>query len=662
MTTPLPRFFLALMAAVATLNAAETPDAALTGLLRYESGGDVQPLRHYEALVRQAVDDPSARQRAEADFIRVLTASESTFEAKRFACLQLAVIGSEASVPALASLLKKEDTAGLAAAALAQIPAPAASGALRQALNSAPALAKPAIAHALGVRGDTRAVAQLNRLALSEDPPAAEAAITALGQVATPGAQKTLAALRTSAPAALRRAVAAASLNLADTLARRGQRKAAAAIYQEYLAPDQPADLRRSAFGGLLRLDRDGGQKRALEALAGEDAALKAPAIAVLPELKAAGATKAFAAVLPQLEPGDQVLLLQALAARGDAPARRAAQEQLGSSHPAVRLAAIAALGQMGDASSVAVLARAVMAAPDAAELRAIETALAGLAGGDAVDQTLAVQLRNRMAGPKWPYLGALVRRANPASLSVFLAETASTDPTIAKLAFQGLSRVAGANDLPAVLQALGGLRVESVLEDAQASVGQVLRRADTPAQASAAVRAALQSATVAEARARFLPLLAFCADAAGLEQVVAAARSSDPTLRDVGLRTLADWPDPAAWEPLRALYLEAPSETERVLALRGLVHLLGELNARPDAPLVARYRELLAGAKGDTDRKLILGALAGCAHPDALALAVGQLDQAGVRAEVVQAVRKIAEAIKEQHPQAAEEALRKIQ
>lgn len=653
--------FLVLALAPGYLNAAEAPSPELAGLMRYQSGGDVQPLRHYEALVRRAVEDPAARQQAQADFIRVLT-GDSTFEAKRFACLHLAVIGDEACVPALAGLLNHEETAGIAAAALAQIPAPAAGDALRKALDSAPAAAKPAIAHALGVRGDTRAVARLNRLAGGADRAAAEAAITALGQIGTPAAQKTLAALRRSAPPELHRAVAAASLNLAGKLAAKGSRKAAAAIYQEYLAAGQPADLRRGAFGGLMRLDRDGGQKRALEALTGADAALKAVAIAAVPELKGAGASRAFAAVLPGLAPGEQVLLLQALAARGDAPARKAAQDQLGSTHPEVRLAAIAALGQMGDASTVPVLARAVAAAPSPAELRAVETALAGLKGGEAVDRALTAQLRTRSDGPQWPFLGALVRRANPASLPVFLTETASDDTTMAKLAFQGLSRVAGPQDLPAVLKALGGLRAEAVLEDAQAAVGQILRRAVSPAQASAAVREALRSAPTPAGRARFLPLLAFCPDAAGLEQVVAAARASDPSLRDVGLRTLADWPDPAAWEPLRSLYLAAPSETERVLALRGLAHLLGELNTRPDATLISRYRELLGSAKGDTDRKLILGALAGCNHPDALALALQQLDHAGARAEAVLAVRKIAEAIKAQHPQAAEEALRKIQ
>lgn len=643
------------------LIAAETSSSELAGLMRYQSGEDVQPLRHYEALVRRAVEDPAARQQAEADFIRVLT-GDSTFEAKRFACLQLAVMGGEASVPALANLLKSGDTAGIAAAALAQIPAPAAGDALRKALGSAPAAAHPAIAHALGVRRDTRAVAQLNRLALGEDRAAAEAAIIALGQIGTPGAQKTLAALRASGPPELRRPVAAASLDLAGQLAAKGNRKAATAIYQEYLDAGQPADLRRGAFGGLLRLDRDGGQKRALEALAGNDAALKAPAIAVVPELKNAGASRAFAALLPDLNPAEQVLLLQALAARGDAAARKAAQDQLGSNHAEVRLAAIAALGQTGDASTVPVLARAVATASNPAELRAVEAALAALKGGAAVDQALAAQLRNRMAGPKWPYLGALVRRAHAASLPVFLAETASSDATMAKLAFQGLSRVAGAQDLPAVLEALSKLRAEAILEDAQAAVGQILRRATTPAQASATVRQVLANTPAPAAQARLIPLLAFCADPQGLEQVVAAARTPEPTLRDVGLRTLADWPEASAWEPLRSLYQQAPSETERVLALRGLAHLLGEMNARPDATLISRYRELLASAKGETDRKLILGALAGCSHPEALALAVGQLDQPGVRAEAVLAVRKIAEAIKAQHPQAAEEALRKIQ
>jgi hypothetical protein len=69
----------------------------------------------------------------------------------------------------------------------------------------------------------------------------------------------------------------------------------------------------------------------------------------------------------------------------------------------------------------------------------------------------------------------------------------------------------------------------------------------------------------------------------------------------------------------------------------------------------------LLASAKTDDDRKLVLGALSGAASPEALALAAEQLANTGVRAEAELAVKKIAEAIKDQHPQAAQDALDKL-
>lgn len=636
-------------------------NASLPGLMQYQSGGDLLPLRAYEALVRKAVSDPATRQSVEADFVRVLTGT-STLEAKRFVCQQLAVIGGEVSVPALAGLLADDEIAGNACAALAQNASPKASDALRQALGTTTGRAQSQVAFALGVRKDAAAVAPLASLARGPDVAVAEAAVAALGRIADPAAVQALAGLRRETPAALARAVADASMLVAEGLAAGGDPAAAAAVLQGYLSPAQPADLRRGALGGLLRLDADGGEQRALAVLAGTDLALKPVAIAALPALKSPGASKAFAAALPKLDPGEQFLLLEALAQRGDADAREAVAGQLGSSYELVRTAAITALGQMGDASTVPVLGRAVLGAKDAGELKTLELALANLKGGEAVDQALAAQLRNRMAGPKTPFLAALVRRSSPGSSPVLLAETASADPAMAKLAFQGLSRVATAEQVPAVLKALGGLRAEAALEDAQASVGQLLRRVGTPAANAPMVQTALNDAPGPKGQRALLPLLAICPDAEGLKRVEAAASDADPVMRDLGLRTLADWPDATAWTPLAAVYGKASSETERVLALRGLTRLLSEQNAKPDAQLIARYRELLTGAKGDNDRKLVLGALAGCHHPEALGLAVEQLGQAGSRAEAVSAVKTIAEAIKGQHPQAAAEALKRVQ
>ena len=84
------------------------------------------------------------------------------------------------------------------------------------------------------------------------------------------------------------------------------------------------------------------------------------------------------------------------------------------------------------------------------------------------------------------------------------------------------------------------------------------------------------------------------------------------------------------------------------------------EENARPNAKLIAHYRELLArrerrGPAPDSRRSRR------AAYPEALQLALPLLDNAGVHAEAEAAVKKIAEAIKAQDPQAAEEALKRL-
>jgi hypothetical protein len=139
------------------------------------------------------------------------------------------------------------------------------------------------------------------------------------------------------------------------------------------------------------------------------------------------------------------------------------------------------------------------------------------------------------------------------------------------------------------------------------------------------------------------------------------ASASPDALVRETVVRTLAEWPDAIAWDPLMLVCEKPEKEAHRVLALRALTRLAREDNARPNNELMTRYGQLLSFAKGPDDFKLVLGALAGAAHPEALKLALPLLDNASVRAEAELAVKQIAEAIKETHPQAAQEALQKL-
>lgn len=156
--------------------------------------------------------------------------------------------------------------------------------------------------------------------------------------------------------------------------------------------------------------------------------------------------------------------------------------------------------------------------------------------------------------------------------------------------------------------------------------------------------------------------MLPRCGDAQALALLKSAQADPDPRVRDTAVRALAEWPDASAWEPLVGVYRRGATEAIHGLALRGLVRLAGEENAHPNAMLFDRYRQLLDGAHTDADLRLILGALGGVADPKALPLVLPLLANAGVRPEAEVAVRKIAESIKAKHPQAAQEALQKLQ
>src|SRR5271169_2525909 len=99
----------------------------------YEPGQSREPFRRLEELVREP--STSVRKNLEAGLVRLLAPS-CTFEARRFACKQLGFIGSSRALPALAELLKNEDTIGIACLALTTYPPGKADEILRAAFPS----------------------------------------------------------------------------------------------------------------------------------------------------------------------------------------------------------------------------------------------------------------------------------------------------------------------------------------------------------------------------------------------------------------------------------------------------------------------------------------------------------------------------------------------
>lgn len=604
---------------------------------QYQSGASAVPLRQIEQAVRESAGNRAQRAEVEAALIKLL-APTSTLEARRFACTQLAIIGPDAALPTLAEMLSDPETAGMACLALGSNPSAATDRLLLDALSAASGGARLQIVVTLGDRRVAAAVRPLERLVRDPDRATQAAAIGALGKIATDEALRVLAALRRDANSETARQAVLASLVAAD----RSQQNARA-IYEDLLAASQPVYVRGAAFEGLLRTDADGGEKRCLDALRGNEPVFKPSAIVHVRKLKSPRASARFAAEMPKLTPAEQALMIESLAARNDADARAAITDRILAEDATVRQAAVVALASVGDAGSVPVLAKALGSAPNAASQQTIEMALASLKGGAQVDQAMLKLLANAAPTAKVGLINALARRSAKSALPALLDESASVDPAVAKAAFRALGKLAASADLPVLLNHLASLKAEAARAEAESACVKVLERTADPAQRSAAVAAALAKASGVEDRCSLLSLLPACGDVRALELVKTARASQEPAVREAALRALAEWPDASAIDPLLEVAQTTAQNTERVLALRGSVRLLGVAGNLPAADLAARFQKAMAVTKNAGEKKLVLGGLGNVHDPVALKLAEPYLTDAEVRAEAAQAVATLA-------------------
>jgi hypothetical protein len=110
-----------------------TLDEPFKALAAYDWGADAAPFKTIDAAVIAAHADKTLRAELEKRFVALLGAGTSR-AAKEYVCRKLMMIGTAASVPALAALLGDSDNSHMARFALERIPGPEAGAALNTAL------------------------------------------------------------------------------------------------------------------------------------------------------------------------------------------------------------------------------------------------------------------------------------------------------------------------------------------------------------------------------------------------------------------------------------------------------------------------------------------------------------------------------------------------
>lgn len=251
------RMIVGLLSVALTLGAAlplladEALDNAFDALREYDWGGNRGALRPIDDAVTAAGKDAEAAQALEARLSAVL-GEEVSYAAKDFACRKLSLVGSAASVPALAELLPDEKLSHMARYALERMPCDEAVAAMRKAMGETKGLVKVGIINSLGARRDQDSVGELGKLLGDSDPQIAAAAAAALGSIGTVESAKALEGFLDRAPEALKSDAAHAYLLSADRLLADGNRMQALLIYRKLATGDVPRQVKVAATRGML--------------------------------------------------------------------------------------------------------------------------------------------------------------------------------------------------------------------------------------------------------------------------------------------------------------------------------------------------------------------------------------------------------------------------
>lgn len=618
-------------------------DEAFAKLAAYDFGGDPGATTVISGMVAGSYGKAAERKELASRLGAVLK-SGAPRGAKDFACRQLSLIGTAEEVPALAGLLADENLSHMARYALERIPDPAACEAIRQALGKVQGKLLVGMINSLGDRRYQGAVADLAKLLGNPDAAVAQAAAVALGKIGPAGAAALTAALDSAAPP-VRPAVAQAMLLCAEGLCAANKRDEAAAIYDRLRKSDVKA-VRVAAARGAVLARQAAGIPLLVEQFKAADPELFGAALVLVREMPGPEVTKALVAALAALPADKQVLLIEALADRGDRVATAAVLSLAGKGAANVRVAAIHALARLGDASVVPGLM--ALATGGEAELApAALSCLASISGKD-VDAAVQAVLDGPDAKARRVAIDVLGQRRVAAAAPSLLRAAADADESIRLAAIKALGETAVLENLSALVDLGVKAKQGKELAAVEAALSSACARVPDR-EACAAVLASSLPKGEAAVKAVLLRSLGRVAGAKALEAVRAAVKEPAPDVRETALRVLADWPDAAAAADLLALAKSSDNKTHKILTLRGYLRLIG-VSAAPVAQKLAMCKDALALADRDEERKLVLGALGGAPCAEALAIVVPFLDSPATKDEAAAAAVAIGEKIAGAH------------
>lgn len=617
-----------------------TLDAILKDLATWDGGIESGAVWKMRAWVEAHKDDAAGRAEGETKLLAFLKLPTATVPARNAVSRSLKTFAGDTAVPALQALMADEKTFDQALFVLQNIPGAAPEKALLTLLTTARGPVRTSVIAALGERRDAEAVAALS--ALLGQPDVAGAAARALGTIGGTKATDALLAAYAGAAAPLKPVIAGAAMRGAEQAVSAKRNDEALKVYETFAADASlPAPVREAAAIGRMTSAGPRAGTMVLEYLRGQDKDLQEAAIVRIPDAFTAGAVAPVCDLLPRLPASSQVKLLATLSKYPKDVVLPTVRKAAASEDPTVRLAGLKTLEIVGDDTVAAFLVETAARAkgPDQAAAR---TTLVNLKG-EKVDATLLSMLSQKPeANVEAELLLAVAdRRVFPAKNTV-VAALASSSPRVRQQALRSIRAIGTPSDISAVLDRLIASEDDGEVTEAETTVVALAAKYVTTDNRARAVTGRLQAEKTPAARARLLAVLPLIGDSRALPALRTALANDNAEVRDAAVRAITSWPNVSALDDVFRLARDLRNETQRLLAVRGLIRLIAIDKSRLASAVIADLQVAAGFCWRADEQRLVLGALGDFPCPDALQLAQGYLQVAGLERESKAAVDRL--------------------
>ena len=619
----------------------------LQKIATYEYGEDEEILSQLRDYVRANRHSPESRKHCEEQLAEFL-GSNATLASKMAVCRHLREIGTSLSVPVLERMLLKEEASDLARYALEKIQGPAADSALIQGLSQTEGKVKIGIISSLGQRKAQRSVPALEKLLYDPDSSIALTAAVALGNIATSDASTALSKALGKTSGELYTQISSSLLKGGEQYLASGDRKTAIKLFNKVLSIPLPLPIHQAALKSKIAASGNDAGKIIIDILKGKEKQFYPPAITMVRDVFDGKNIQDVCEILPILPEESQVQLLEVLSDYKEKSVLLSVAKATQSPDRTVRIAALKALGSVGDASTVGLLAQHAAKAEGKEQMTA-RSSLWNLDGAG-VDQTILlnlIKLTDQIIQEE--LIMSAGERHIADGKNLLFSKARSSRSRNRLLAIRALKEVASPADLPRLLQLLLNAPGERERTEIENTIAGVAGKRPNPIGRANSVKALLPEVKDAKKRAALLRVLGKIGDDSSLSLVRKALADDNPEIRDAAVRALSDWPTLSPREDLVRIVQTSQEQVHQVLALRAYIRIIEMEPYRSPESAVRLLREALAWTKRPEEKKLILGILPRFACRDALQLAESLLSEKDLEEEAKEAVKQIRQRLKRQ-------------